>query len=61
MDMFETIFGDKLMDPVKGLLYRKNILEPGGSIDADVLLRNMMGRDPKPDAFLRHKGIDVST
>lgn len=80
MDMFDTVFGDELMDPKKGLLYREKILEPAGrrrkrkhgrkcfqynnsnagSEDATVLLKNFLGRDPKPEAFLKSKGIDAA-
>jgi hypothetical protein len=38
--------------------YRTKVLGPGGSVDADVLLRNFLGRDPTQDAFLRSLGLN---
>ena len=32
----------------------------GGSRDASESLRDFLGRDPTPDAFLRSKGLEVS-
>lgn len=60
MDMFDTVFGDELMNPTKGLLYRQKILEPAGSRDATALLSDFLGRDPKPEPFLKSKGIEVA-
>lgn len=39
-------------------LYRREILEPGGSRDAIDLLRGFLGRDPSPATFLRLLGIE---
>ncbi len=37
--------------------FRKNVLEKGGSDDADVLYRNFRGKDATPDAYLQRKGF----
>lgn len=42
-----------------GLDYRSCILRPGGSEDASVMLKLFLGRDPKQDAFLLSKGLQV--
>jgi len=57
MDMFVSRFKGKELDPAPGRDYRRNILEPGGSLDGDQMLRNFLGRDPTPDAFLKSRGL----
>lgn len=61
-DMFETRFKKApggIFDPATGRDYRRCILAPGGSRDAADMLRDFLGRDPTPDAFLRSKGLAV--
>ncbi|XP_062816703.1 thimet oligopeptidase [Anolis carolinensis] len=58
MDMFCTRFKrEGLLSPQVGLDYRREILSPGGSVDASEMLRRFLGRDPRPDAFLASKGL----
>lgn len=39
--------------------YRSTILRPGGSEDASAMLKLFLGRDPRQDAFLLSKGLQV--
>ena len=57
-DMFHTMFGEhKLLDKEAGMAYRTKVLAPGGSVDADMLLLNFLGREPNNEAFLKEKGL----
>uniref|UniRef100_A0A0L8FHT3 Peptidase M3A/M3B catalytic domain-containing protein n=2 Tax=Octopus bimaculoides TaxID=37653 RepID=A0A0L8FHT3_OCTBM len=60
VDMFASRFSrEGIMNASVGRDYRKYILAPGGSIDADQMLRNFLGRDPSKEAFLISKGLEV--
>ena len=48
-----------VFDRATGLEYREKILERGGSVDGDVLVRDFLGREPNSDAFLRELGLEV--
>lgn len=60
MDMFHTRFKQEgVLNGKVGLDYRSCILRPGGSQDASIMLKLFLGRDPKQDAFLLSKGLQV--
>ncbi|XP_034853332.1 thimet oligopeptidase isoform X2 [Mirounga angustirostris] len=60
MDMFHTRFKQEgILNSKVGMDYRSCILRPGGSQDASVMLKLFLGRDPKQDAFLLSKGLQV--
>lgn len=58
-DMYETIF-EKVgpLNANAGMKYRQTILEKGGSVDAFDMLRDILGREPNQEAFLKYKGIN---
>uniref|UniRef100_A0A3Q2GUP8 Thimet oligopeptidase n=1 Tax=Equus caballus TaxID=9796 RepID=A0A3Q2GUP8_HORSE len=60
MDMFHTRFKQEgVLNGKVGMDYRSCILRPGGSQDASAMLKLFLGRDPKQDAFLLSKGLQV--
>jgi thimet oligopeptidase len=58
-DMFTRFERAGVLDRATGLDYRRKILERGGSVDVDVLVRDFLGREPNTDAFFRELGLDV--
>ncbi|KAG3280761.1 thimet oligopeptidase [Ictidomys tridecemlineatus] len=60
MDMFHTRFKQEgVLNRKVGMDYRSTILRPGGSEDASAMLKLFLGRDPRQDAFLLSKGLQV--
>ncbi len=64
--MWSKVFGDDMFtrfeaagidDPEVGRDYRRLILERGGAVDGDVLVRDFLGREPNMAAFLRDLGL----
>lgn len=63
--LWSQVFGDDMytrfehdpFDPAVGAHYRKTILERGGSVDGDRMVRDFLGREPRHDAFLRNLGL----
>jgi thimet oligopeptidase len=56
-DMFTRFEAEGVLDRATGLEYRRKILERGGSVDGDELVRSFLGREPNSDAFLRDLGL----
>jgi thimet oligopeptidase len=56
-DMFTRFQADGTLSQDLGLEYRRKVLERGGSVDGDVLVRDFLGRDPNSDAFLKNLGL----
>jgi thimet oligopeptidase len=57
-DMFTRFEQNGVLDRATGLDYRRKILERGGSVDGDVLVRDFLGRDPNSDAFFHDIGLE---
>lgn len=55
-DMFGAFQGH-LNDPAVGLRFRKDVLEPGGSEEPEVLVQRFLGRPASPEAFYREAGL----
>jgi thimet oligopeptidase len=56
-DIFTRFQKEGLENPAVGMAYRKDILEPGATIEPDVLVQNFLGRPVNPDAFYEDLGI----
>ena len=56
-DMFGRFAREGVLSPAVGAEYRREILEPGGSRDAEELVRAFLGRDPSNEEFLRLRGM----
>jgi thimet oligopeptidase len=52
-DMFGRFTREGVTSPAVGADYRREILEPNGSRDADDLVRSFLGREPSNEEFLR--------
>ncbi|MBK7328312.1 MAG: hypothetical protein IPI85_04185, partial [Dehalococcoidia bacterium] len=56
-DMYTRFEATSPMDTETGLHYRRTILERGGTVDGDQLVRDFLGREPNNEAFLRGLGL----
>ncbi len=56
-DMASTFESEGMLSPEAGMRYRNTILARGGTMDEIDILREYLGRDPEPDAFLIHLGL----
>ena len=60
-NMFYKMFGDEnVLDSVRGLQYRKRLLEPGASRDGMELLEEYLGEKPSIDYFLQDRGFTAN-
>jgi len=51
-DLFSPFRQNGIMDHETAMKYRRNILEPGGTLDAMEMIRNFLGREYSFDAFV---------
>jgi len=56
-DMASVFESEGMLSPEAGMRYRKTVLARGGTMDELDVLREYLGREPKPDAFLVHLGL----
>jgi Zn-dependent oligopeptidase len=57
-DMYWSRFNrEGVLNPKTGMAYRERILQPGGSKDGGVMVRDFLGREPDSAAFLRSLGL----
>ncbi|HVJ64517.1 MAG TPA: M3 family metallopeptidase [Bdellovibrionota bacterium] len=56
-DMFTMFEKGKLLNATVGGKYRKSVLESGNMRDANVLLKEFLGRDANPNAFYKRLGL----
>jgi thimet oligopeptidase len=56
-DMFSRFTAEGVTSPSVGAEYRRAILEPNGSRDAEELVRNFLGREPSNAEYLRLRGM----
>jgi Zn-dependent oligopeptidase len=57
-DMFSRFESEGVTNPEVGKAYRQEVLGKGGSLDADEMLVNFLGREPNNEAFLKKLGIE---
>jgi thimet oligopeptidase len=63
--LWSEVFGDDMytrfeadpLDASVGREYRRTVLERGGSVDGNVMVREFLGREPRSEAFLRGIGL----
>ena len=56
-DMFTRFEAAGPQNQALGLEYRRTVLERGGAVDGDVLVRDFLGREPNSEAFLKNLGL----
>ncbi len=57
-DMFTRFQAEGLENPVVGMAYRQDILEPGATQEPDALVQHFLGRPVSYDAFYKELGIN---
>lgn len=60
-DAFEAFKTTTLFNPEKAKLFRKNVLEKGGTEDPMVLYKRFRGAEPSVEPLLRKRGLDKKT
>ncbi len=58
-DMFGRFATEGVLSTDVGGAYRREILEPNGTRDADAMVRAFLGREPLNEAFLRLRGMPI--
>lgn len=58
-DMYTRFEASSPLDAATGAHYRRTVLERGGTVDGDELVRSFLGREPNNVAFLRGLGLEA--
>ena len=58
-DMFSRFEDEGVTNPEVGMAYRREVLERGGSVDADEMLSAFLGREPDNTAFTSSASSDL--
>lgn len=56
-DMYSRFQAAGPLDPATGAHYRRTVLERGGTVPGETMVRDFLGRAPSPDAFLGDLGL----
>jgi len=56
-DMYTRFEAAGPLDAGTGAAYRRAVLERGGTVDGEVMVRDFLGRQPSSEAFLRGNGL----
>ena len=56
-DLFERVRHEGIFNGTFGRVIRDNVYAVGNSVDANEIVRTMLGRDADPDALLRRSGL----
>ena len=56
-DMFSKFKDEGVTNPQVGMAYRRAVLNKGGTVDPDEMLKDFLGRKPNNQAFLKKLGI----
>ncbi len=54
---FEDVIEDEEAFVAMGRKFRRTVLGLGGAVHPSEVFREFRGRDPSPDALLRHNGL----
>lgn len=58
-DMYTRFETAGPLDPATGAAYRRTVLERGGTVEANLMVRDFLGREPSSAAFLRWIGLAI--
>jgi thimet oligopeptidase len=61
LDFFSQFDPNNLLDGTTALRYRKAVLEPGGSVSANTLVKNFLGRPQQYEAMRQWINHDIET
>ncbi|HTR78501.1 MAG TPA: M3 family metallopeptidase, partial [Gemmatimonadaceae bacterium] len=60
-DIFSRFDREGVLNPAVGMAYRRDVLEPGGTVEPDAAVRRFLGRPVSDSAFLHDIGASSSS